>query len=155
MSLGWSAKALRREKRTCTADHHSIRATSSIQAERTSFPGNAPVDLSLSITISVAKNAVSYQAPKHVSLLAGRRSGIVAVIVPNIASSTFSGTEQALSDDLLPQELELLLAATDCDPDRGEQQIRAVLAWCWTACSGARTASRCLSNVLTVRKSRT
>lgn len=70
-----------------------------------------------------------YTPNKHAGMLAGARSSIVAVLVPSIASSTFSGTVQALSDGLQPHQLELLLAATNYDPAREEQQIRAVLAW--------------------------
>ncbi len=79
--------------------------------------------------IRAALQRTGYTLNKSAGMLAGRRSGIVAVIVPNIASSTFSGTVQALSDGLQPQQLELLLASTNYDPDREEQQIRAVLAW--------------------------
>jgi LacI family gluconate utilization system Gnt-I transcriptional repressor len=79
--------------------------------------------------IRAALEATGYTPNKHAGMLAGRRSSIVAVIVPSIASSTFSGTVQALSDGLQGQGLELLLAATNYDLDREEQQIRAVLAW--------------------------
>lgn len=79
--------------------------------------------------IRAALKRTGYTPNKHAGMLAGRRSSIVAVIVPSIASATFSGTVQALSDGLQPQELELLLVATNYDPDREEQQIRAVLAW--------------------------
>jgi LacI family gluconate utilization system Gnt-I transcriptional repressor len=79
--------------------------------------------------IRAALERTGYTPNKHAGMLAGRRSSIVAVIVPSIASSTFSSTVQALSDGLQSQELELLLAATNYDPDREEQQIRAVLAW--------------------------
>ena len=79
--------------------------------------------------IRAALESTGYTPNKHAGMLAGRRSSIVAVIVPSIASSTFSGTVQALSDGLQPRELELLLAATNYDPQREEQQIRAVLAW--------------------------
>lgn len=70
-----------------------------------------------------------YTPNKHAGMLAGRRSSIVAVIVPSIASATFSATVQAISDGLQPHELELLLAATNYEPQREEQQIRAVLSW--------------------------
>lgn len=79
--------------------------------------------------IRAALAATGYTPNKHAGMLAGRRSSIVAVIVPSIASATFSGTVQALSDGLQAQELELLLSATNYDPAREEQQIRAVLAW--------------------------
>ncbi len=79
--------------------------------------------------IRAALQRTGYTPNKSAGMLAGRRSNIVAVIVPSIASSTFSGTVQALSDGLQPRELELLLASTNYDPDREEQQIRAVLAW--------------------------
>ncbi len=79
--------------------------------------------------IRAALESTGYTPNKHAGMLAGRRSSIVAVLVPSIASSTFSGTLQALSDGLQSQELELLLAATNYDPQREEQQIRAVLAW--------------------------
>lgn len=79
--------------------------------------------------IRVALERTGYTPNKHAGMLAGRRSSIVAVIVPSIARSTFSGTVQALSDGLQAHELELLLAATNYDKAREEQQIRAVLAW--------------------------
>lgn len=79
--------------------------------------------------IRAALERTGYTPNKHAGMLAGRRSSIVAVIVPSIASSTFSGTVQALSDGLQAHELELLLAATNYDMVREEQQIRAVLAW--------------------------
>ena len=79
--------------------------------------------------IRAALLRTGYTPNKHAGMLAGRRSSIVAVIVPSIASATFSGTVQALSDGLQSHELELLLAATNYDPQREEQQIRAVLAW--------------------------
>lgn len=79
--------------------------------------------------IRAALARTGYTPNKHAGMLAGRRSSIVAVLVPSIASSTFSGTLQALSDGLQPHQLELLLAATNYDPAREEQQIRAVLAW--------------------------
>ncbi len=70
-----------------------------------------------------------YTPNKSAGMLAGRRSSIVAVIVPSIAHATFSETVQSLSDGLQPYELELLLAATNYQSAREEQQIRAVLAW--------------------------
>lgn len=79
--------------------------------------------------IRAALERTGYTPNKHAGMLAGRRSSIVAVIVPSIASSTFSGTVQALSDGLQAHALELLLAATNYDMAREEQQIRAVLAW--------------------------
>jgi LacI family gluconate utilization system Gnt-I transcriptional repressor len=79
--------------------------------------------------IRAALASTGYTPNKSAGMLAGRRSNIVAVIVPSIASPTFSGTVQALSDGLQPHALELLLAATNYDLDREEQQIRAVLAW--------------------------
>ncbi len=79
--------------------------------------------------IRAALAQTGYTPNKHAGMLAGGRSSIVAVIVPSIASATFSGTVQALSDGLQAHELELLLAATNYDPAREEQQIRAVLAW--------------------------
>lgn len=79
--------------------------------------------------IRAALDRTGYTPNKQAGLLAGRRSSIVAVIVPSIASSTFSGTVQALSDGLQAHQLELLLAATNYDLDREAQQIRAVLAW--------------------------
>ncbi len=79
--------------------------------------------------IRAALERTGYTPNKHAGMLAGRRSSVVAVIVPSIASSTFSGTVQALSDGLQSHELELLLAATNYEPQREEQQIRAVLAW--------------------------
>ena len=79
--------------------------------------------------IRAALVSTGYTPNKNAGMLAGRRSSIVAVIVPSIASSTFSGTVQALSDGLQAHEFELLLAATNYDLEREEQQIRAVLAW--------------------------
>ncbi len=79
--------------------------------------------------IRAALQRTGYTPNKHAGMLAGRRSSIVAVIVPSIDSATFSGTVQALSDGLQSHELELLLAATNYDPQREEQQIRALLAW--------------------------
>lgn len=79
--------------------------------------------------IRAALQRTGYTPNKHAGMLAGRRSSIVAVIVPSIASATFSGTVQSLSDGLQSHELELLLAATNYDLQREEQQIRAVLAW--------------------------
>lgn len=79
--------------------------------------------------IRAALERTGYTPNKHAGMLAGHRSSIVAVIVPSIASSAFSGTVQALSDGLQAHALELLLAATNYDPVREEQQIRAVLAW--------------------------
>ena len=79
--------------------------------------------------IRAALEHTGYTPNKHAGMLAGRRSSIVAVIVPSIASSAFSGTVQALSDGLQAHDLELLLAATNYDLEREEQQIRAVLAW--------------------------
>ena len=79
--------------------------------------------------IRAALQRTGYTPNKNAGMLAGRRSSIVAVIVPSIASSTFSGTVQAISDGLQAHELELLLASTNYDPQREEQQIRAVLAW--------------------------
>jgi len=70
-----------------------------------------------------------YTPNKSAGMLAGGRSSIVAVIVPSIANATFSETVQALSDGLQTHELELLLASTNYQSDREEQQIRAVLAW--------------------------
>lgn len=79
--------------------------------------------------IRVALQRTGYTPNKHAGMLAGRRSSIVAVIVPSVASSVFSGTVQALSDGLQPHALELLLAATNYQAQREEEQIRAVLAW--------------------------
>ena len=79
--------------------------------------------------IRAALVSTGYTPNKHAGLLAGTRSSIVAVIVPSIASAAFSGTVQALSDGLQPHRLELLLAATNYDLAREEQQIRAVLGW--------------------------
>jgi len=79
--------------------------------------------------IRAALERTGYTPNKHAGMLAGRRSSVVAVIVPSIASATFSGTVQALSDGLQSHELELLLSATNYEPQREEQQIRAVLAW--------------------------
>jgi LacI family gluconate utilization system Gnt-I transcriptional repressor len=79
--------------------------------------------------IRAALERTGYTPNKNAGMLAGRRSSIVAVIVPSIASSTFSGTVQALSDALQSHQLELLLAATNYNLAREEQQIRAVLAW--------------------------
>lgn len=79
--------------------------------------------------IRAALARTGYTPNKHAGMLAGRRSSIVAVIVPTMASSTFAGTVQAISDGLQAHDLEMLLAATNYDMAREEQQIRAVLAW--------------------------
>lgn len=79
--------------------------------------------------IDAALIETGYTPNKSAGLLAGRRSSIVAVIVPSIANSIFSETVQALSDGLQAHELELLLASTNYTLEREEQQIRAVLAW--------------------------
>ncbi len=79
--------------------------------------------------IRAALEITGYTPNKNAGMLAGRRSSIVAVIVPSIASSTFSETVQALSDGLQAYELELLLASTNYSLEREEHQIRAVLAW--------------------------
>ena len=89
----------------------------------------AQVAPNTAVKIRAALQRTGYTPNKHAGMLAGRRSSIVAVIVPSIASATFSGTVQALSDGLQSHALELLLAATNYDPQREEQQIRAVLAW--------------------------
>jgi LacI family transcriptional regulator, gluconate utilization system Gnt-I transcriptional repressor len=90
-------------------------------------PGLVASDTAERIRAALARTG--YTPNKHAGMLAGRRSSIVAVLVPSIASSTFSGTVQAISDGLQPHQLELLLAATNYDPAREEEQIRAVLAW--------------------------
>jgi len=87
------------------------------------------VALETASKIRGALERTGYTPNKHAGMLAGRRSSIVAVIVPSIASATFSGTVQAISDGLQSHDLELLLAATNYDSQREEQQIRAVLAW--------------------------
>ena len=79
--------------------------------------------------IDAALVKTGYTPNKSAGLLAGRRSSIVAVIVPSIANSIFSETVQALSDGLQTHALELLLASTNYTLEREEQQIRAVLAW--------------------------
>lgn len=79
--------------------------------------------------IRAALQQTAYTPNKSAGMLAGRRSSIVAVIVPSIAQATFSETVQAISDGLQAHELELLLAATNYQPEREAQQIRAVLAW--------------------------
>jgi LacI family transcriptional regulator, gluconate utilization system Gnt-I transcriptional repressor len=79
--------------------------------------------------IRAALQRTGYTPNKSAGMLAGRRSSIVAVIVPSIAHATFSETVQALSDGLQQHALELLLASTNYQPAREERQIRAVLAW--------------------------
>jgi LacI family gluconate utilization system Gnt-I transcriptional repressor len=79
--------------------------------------------------IRSALTNTGYTPNKNAGMLAGRRSSIVAVIVPSIAQPTFSETVQALGEGLQGSELELLLASTNYQPAREEQQIRAVLAW--------------------------
>jgi len=85
-----------------------------------------------SVTAEKIREAVEttrYILNKNAGLLAGGRSSIVAVIVPSIASSAFSSTVQALGDGLQRHGLELLLAATNYELQREEQQIRSLLAW--------------------------
>ena len=79
--------------------------------------------------IRAALASTGYTPNKNAGMLAGRRSSIVAVIVPSIAQPTFAETVQALGEGLQGSELELLLASTNYQPGREEQQIRAVLAW--------------------------
>ena len=81
----------------------------------------AQVAPNTAVKIRAALQRTGYTPNKHAGMLAGRRSSIVAVIVPSIASATFSGTVQALSDGLQSHALELLLAATNYDPQREEQ----------------------------------
>jgi LacI family gluconate utilization system Gnt-I transcriptional repressor len=90
-------------------------------------PDRVAVDTADRIRAALA--STGYTLNKSAGMLAGRRSSIVAVIVPSIASSTFSETVQALSDGFQGHELELLLASTNYNLEREEQQIRAVLAW--------------------------
>lgn len=79
--------------------------------------------------IRAALASTGYTLNKNAGMLAGRRSSIVAVIVPSIAQPTFSETVQALGEGLQGSELELLLASTNYQPAREEQQLRAVMAW--------------------------
>lgn len=79
--------------------------------------------------IRAALASTGYTPNKNAGMLAGRRSSIVAVIVPSIAQPTFAETVQALGEGLQGSELEMLLASTNYQPGREEQQIRAVLAW--------------------------
>jgi LacI family gluconate utilization system Gnt-I transcriptional repressor len=70
-----------------------------------------------------------YSPNKQAGVLASGRSAIVAAIIPNVANSIFAETVQGLSDVLQPAGLELLLASTNYNLEREEEQLRAVLGW--------------------------
>ena len=79
--------------------------------------------------IAAALALTGYTPNKHAGMLATGRSSMVAAIIPNIATATFSETVQGLSDLLQPRGMELLLASTNYSLEREEEQIRAVLGW--------------------------
>jgi len=90
-------------------------------------PDQVATDTAARIRAALAHTG--YTPNKSAGMLAGRRASVVAVIVPSIAQVIFSETVQALGDGLQAHGLELLLASTNYQRAREEQQIRAVLAW--------------------------
>ncbi len=77
--------------------------------------------------VQAAIRATNYVQNLAASHLASNRSMTVAVVLPVIAASIFSETVQGLSDVLLPEGYQIIMAHTDYDMQREEAVIRSLL----------------------------
>jgi len=77
--------------------------------------------------VQKAIDDLGYVADAAAGALSSGRSEFVAVLVPSLASSTFSDTVRGLSAALEPHGLQLLIGDTDYHLDREENLVRSML----------------------------
>ena len=78
--------------------------------------------------IRAAVEATGYLPNLNAGALAGNRSRLIAVLVPDIAQSIFNDTVEAMIEELSAAGNSVMLSLTGADPDRLIAQINAALS---------------------------
>lgn len=87
------------------------------------------VSAPLRAKVQEAATRLGYAPDPLAGSLAGSRSPVVGVIVPNLTNAFFAGTLEAMSDILEARGLQLMVGCHGYDPTREERMVSAIAGW--------------------------
>lgn len=84
---------------------------------------NKPVGASYKEKVLASINALGYRVNSYAQGLRSEKTYTVAVIIPHLRNPFYASLVQALSDELAKKNYDLLLCASDYDPEREQSYV--------------------------------